>query len=49
MQTATDSTKDPFFTSEYRDDPAGTVARMRKEDPVHFLEPLGAWIVLRHD
>ncbi len=49
MQTATNSMLDPFFTSEYRDDPAGTVARMRKEDPVHFLEPLGAWIVLRHD
>lgn len=49
MRAATRSGVDPFFSSEYRDDPAGTIARMRREDPVHFLEPLGAWIVLRYD
>jgi cytochrome P450 len=49
MQTATTSAIDPFFSSEYRDAPAATVARMRREDPVHFLESLGAWIVLRYD
>ena len=38
MQTATTSAIDPFFSSEYRDEPAATVARMRREDPVHFLE-----------
>ena len=40
---------DPFFTAEYRDDPPGVIARMREEDPVHFLEPLGAWVVTRYD
>ena len=40
---------DPFFSSEYRDDQPGVIARMRAEDPVHFLEPLGAWIVTRYD
>ena len=49
VQTATAPAVDPFFSSEYRDDPAATVARMRREDPVHFMEPLGAWIVLRYD
>ena len=49
MQSATTPAVDPFFSNEYRGDPAGTVARMRREDPVHYLEPLGAWIVLRYD
>ena len=40
---------DPFFSAEYRDDQAAVIARMREEDPVHFLEPLGAWIVTRYD
>jgi cytochrome P450 len=40
---------DPFFSSDYRDHPAEVVARMRERDPVHFLEPLGAWIVTRYD
>ncbi len=40
---------DPFFSSEYRDDPPAVIARMRQQDPVHYLEPLGAWIVTRYD
>ncbi len=49
MRSATTPSVDPFFSNEYRGDPAGTVARMRREDPVHYLEPLGAWVVLRYD
>ena len=48
-EPASSQRADPFLSSEYRDDPAGTIARMRSEDPVHYLEPLGAWIVLRYD
>jgi cytochrome P450 len=40
---------DPFFSDAYRDDPAKVVAQMREQDPVHWLAPLGAWIVLRYD
>ena len=40
---------DPFFSDELRDDQPGLIARMRKEDPVHFLEPLGAWMITRYD
>lgn len=44
-----DAAPDPFFSDAYRDDPPGVVARMRREDPVHYLEPLDAWIVTRYD
>lgn len=40
---------DPFYTDEYRDHPARVLARLRPVDPVHYLEPLRAWIVIRHD
>lgn len=40
---------DPFFSDAYRDDPPGVIARMRREDPVHYLAPLDAWIVTRYD
>ena len=49
MQAAPSQTPDPFFSDEYRDDPPKVVARMRAEDPVHFVEPLRAWIVTRYD
>jgi cytochrome P450 len=40
---------DPFFSDHYRDDPDGVVARMRREDPVHYAAPIDAWIVTRYD
>jgi unspecific monooxygenase len=40
---------DPFFSEAYRDDPAKVIAQMREQDPVHWLAPLGAWIVTRYD
>jgi cytochrome P450 len=30
-------------------DPAPLLHRLRAEDPVHFVEPLGFWFVTRHD
>jgi unspecific monooxygenase len=43
------ATTDPFFSDAYRDDPAGVIARMRREDPVHYLAPIDAWFVSRYD
>lgn len=40
---------DPFFSDAYRDDPPSVIARMREDDPVHYLTPLDAWVVLRYD
>jgi cytochrome P450 len=31
------------------DDPYPTLARLRAEDPVHHVAPLGFWLILRHD
>lgn len=49
MTLASPDPVDPFFSDAYRDDPAGTIAQMRAEDPVHYLAPLDAWIVTRYD
>ncbi|MDH3686974.1 MAG: cytochrome P450 [Myxococcales bacterium] len=40
---------DPFFSEAFQTEPAAIVARMREEDPVHYIEGLGAWIVTRWD
>ena len=40
---------EPFLSEAFQTDPAAVVARMREEDPVHFIEGLGAWIVTRWD
>ncbi len=31
------------------DDPYPRLAKLRAEDPVHFVAPLGFWVILRHD
>ena len=48
-QPASQATSNPFFSDEYRHDRAAVIARMRRKEPVHYIEPLDAWIVLRHD
>ncbi len=40
---------DPFFSDAYREDMPGVIARMRREDPVHYLAPIDSWIVTRYD
>jgi cytochrome P450 len=40
---------DPFFSDEMRTDQPGVVARMREEDPVHYIETLDSWMVTRYD
>ena len=50
MSASTDPTaRDPFFDLVEAEDPAPTLHRLRDEDPVHLVEPLGFWFVTRHD
>jgi cytochrome P450 len=39
----------PFLDPAFMDDPYPVLARLRVEDPVHFVAPLGFWFILRHD
>ena len=40
---------DPFLEMLAADDPYPTLHALRASDPVHFVEPLGFWLVTRHD
>src|SRR5262245_54927493 len=39
----------PFLDPALMEDPYPVLARLRAEDPVHFVAPLGFWLILRHD
>jgi hypothetical protein len=39
----------PFLDPSFMDDPYPALAKLRAEDPVHFVAPLGFWFILRHD
>jgi cytochrome P450 len=41
--------RDLFLQLVDAEDPAPLVHRLREEDPVHFVAPLGFWFVTRHD
>lgn len=41
--------RDPFLDLVEAEDPAPILHRLREQDPVHFVEPLGFWFVTRHD
>ena len=41
--------QDPYLQLLGADDPAPLIRRLREEDPVHFVEPLGFWFLTRHD
>lgn len=49
MVATQESATDPFLSEEFINDPVGVVARIRAEDPVHFIPGLGAWMVTRYD
>ena len=49
MSAQTDISIDPFLTEEYSRDPAPVVARIRAEDPVHWIPGVDAWMVTRYD
>jgi len=39
----------PFLDPSFMDDPYPALAKLRAEDPVHFVAKLGFWLILRHD
>src|SRR3970040_2777459 len=39
----------PFLDPSFMDEPYPGPARLRAEDPVHRVAPLGFWLILRHD
>ena len=41
--------RDPFLDLIEAEDPAPGLHQLRREDPVHWVEPLGFWLVTRHD
>ena len=43
------SDRDLFLDLVAAEDPAPILHRLREEDPVHFVDPLGFWFVTRHD
>src|SRR5215831_14359451 len=42
-------TPSPMLTEEFVRDPYPIIARLRAEDPVHFVPGLGFWYVTRYD
>lgn len=40
---------DPFFEMLAADEPSALLHALRAADPVHYVEPLGFWLVMRHD
>jgi cytochrome P450 len=49
MEAAADVHGSPVLTEEYLLEPHAVIARLREEDPVHFVPDLGFWLVTRYD
>ena len=49
MTAAHSPADDPFLTDEFYSDPAGVIGRVRKDDPVHLIPGLNAWMITRYD
>ena len=49
MEATASPNQDLFLDLVEAEDPAPLLHRLREEDPVHFVEPLGFWFVTRHD
>lgn len=49
MEVTANADRDLFLDLVDADDPAPLLHRLREEDPVHFVAPLGFWFVTRHD
>lgn len=49
MAAAQQAPASPFLDPSFMDDPYPALAKLRAEDPVHFVPPLGFWFILRHD
>lgn len=49
MSVATETPTSPIFSAEAQEDPNPVVARLRREDPVHWVPGFNFWLVTRHD
>ena len=49
MEATASPDRDLFLDLVEAEDSAPLLHRLREEDPVHFVEPLGFWFVTRHD
>jgi len=50
MSTTPDlSSLSPLLSDEYSDRPQDLLARLRRDDPVHFIPEVGAWMATRYD
>lgn len=49
MDAVASPERDLFLDLVEAEDPAPLLRKLREEDPVHFVEPLGFWFVTRHD
>jgi cytochrome P450 len=49
MAAAQQAPASPFLDPAFMDDPYPALAKLRAEDPVHFVATLGFWFILRHD
>jgi len=47
--TAEAAVSSPLLGREYLADPDSVIARLREEDPVHFIPGAGCWLVTRHE
>ena len=48
MAAASQADQSPFLDPKFMEDPYPALAKLRAEEPVHWV-PLGFWLVLRHD
>jgi cytochrome P450 len=49
MSAAADLSESPIQSSAFADDPYPVIARLREEDPVHWVPGFGFWWVTRYD
>ncbi len=43
------SANDPLLSEAYFEKPEDILAELRENDPVHYIEPLDAWMITRYD
>lgn len=49
MTASAEATIDPILSEAYHTDPAGVIARLRQDDPVHYIPGVDAWMICRYD
>jgi unspecific monooxygenase len=49
VSTAAETAIDPLLSDEYFHTPESVLARLRAEDPVHYVAPIDSWMITRYD